>query len=112
MNIEVTEYIDNAPQEQKEIMNSVREIIHQILPSVIEEFKWGRPIFKSSKDFAYFKINKNYLTIGFTKDIEKLNDPNKILEGTGKTMRHLKLKDLSEVDNSLLKEWFTIISTP
>lgn len=86
MNNQVTEYIENAPEEQKEIMKTVREIIRQTVPALIEEFKWSRPIFKSTKDFAYFQVNKNYVTIGFTKDIEKLNDTNKILEGTGKTM--------------------------
>ena len=111
MNNQVTEYIENAPIEQKEIMEIIRTLIHQSVPSATEEFKWSRPIFKTTKDFAYFLTNKNYVTVGFTKDFEKLNDPNKILEGTGKTMRHIKLKKASDIDSELLKEWFTIITT-
>jgi hypothetical protein len=111
MNNQVTEYIENAPVEQKEMMKIIRTLIHQSVPTVTEEFKWSRPIFRTTKDFAYFLINKNYLTVGFTKDFEKLNDKNKILEGTGKTMRHIKLKKTSDIDSELLKEWFTIITT-
>jgi hypothetical protein len=102
MNTQVTEYIENAPTEQKEIMQVVRAIIHQNVQNVVEEFKWSRPIFKTTKDFAYFLVHKNYVTIGFTKDIEKLDDANKILEGTGKTMRHIKLKHVSQIDSDLL----------
>jgi len=111
MNNKVTEYIENAPIEQREIMETVRALIHQSVPTVTEDFKWSRPVFKTTKDFAYFLTTKNYVTIGFTKDFEKLNDKNKILEGTGKTMRHIKLKKTSYIDSELLKEWFKIVTS-
>ncbi|MDO5655889.1 MAG: DUF1801 domain-containing protein [Flavobacteriaceae bacterium] len=111
MNNQVNEYIENAPQEQQEIMKIVREIIHNSVPKVVEEFKWSRPIFISTKDFANFMLNKNDVTIGFTKDYEKLNDHNKILEVTGKTTRHIKLKKASGIDGDLLKDWFKVIKT-
>jgi hypothetical protein len=110
MNTQVTEYIENAQAGQKEIMEIVRTLIHQNVSNVTEEFKWSRPVFKTTKDFSYFLTNKNYVTIGFTKDFEKLNDPNKLLEGTGKTMRHIKLKKASDIDTKLLKEWFKIVT--
>jgi len=110
MNNQVTEYIQNSPAEQKEIMETVRALIHQTVPNVSEEFKWSRPIFKTTKDFAYLQANKNYVTVGFTKDIEKLSDPDKLLEGTGKTMRHIKLKRVSDLDSELLKEWFKVVT--
>lgn len=111
MNEQVTEYINNAPKEQKEIMDKVRTLIHHAVPNVTEEFKWSRPIFKATKDFAYLQANKNHVNLGFYNGFEKLNDPDKILEGTGKTMRHIKIKTISDIDNKLLKEWFTIVST-
>lgn len=111
MNDQVTEYIQNAPLEQQKIMETVRSIIFQSIPNAKEEFKWNRPIFKTTKEFCYFQSTKNYATIGFTKDFEKLNDPNNILEGTGKTMRHIKLKKVSDINKELLSDWFTIIAT-
>ena len=110
MNNQVTAYIENAPAEQKVIMETVRTLIHQAVPDVSEEFKWSRPIFKTTKDFAYLQANKNHVNLGFYKGFEKLNDPNNLLEGTGKTMRLIKLKNASDIDSGLLKEWFEIVT--
>ena len=105
MNAQVTEYINNAPKEQKEIMEAIRKLIHESVPGVTEEFKWSRPVFKSDKDFAYLKTAKAYVTLGFF-NFQKLNDPKNLLEGTGKDMRHIKLKSINDVDKKLLIEWF------
>ena len=110
MNTEVTEYIENVTLEQREIMQILREIIHEAVPDVVEEFKWSRPIFKATKDFAYLKSNKSYVTLGFTKGFDKLNDPDNLLEGTGKTMRHIKLKSTTDIDRKLITEWLIIIT--
>lgn len=109
MNPEVTSYINKAPIEQKLLMQKVRKLIHDSVPDVIEEFKWSRPVFKSKKDFAYFKTTKAYLTLGFFH-FQKLKDEKNLLEGTGKDMRHIKLKTEKDLDEKLLKEWFKISS--
>ncbi len=105
MNAQVTEFINNAPADQKAMMEKLRNIIHQAVPDVTEEFKWGRPVFKKTKDFAYFKSAKAYLTLGFF-NYTNLRDDNGLLEGTGKDMRHIKLKNAGNIDEKLMKEWF------
>ena len=110
MNTQVTDYINNAPEEQREIMHAIRSLLHQSGENVAEDFKWSRPIFKTKKDFAYLQANKTYVNLGFYKDFERLNDPNNLLEGTGKTMRHIKLKKVADIDTELLKEWFAILT--
>lgn len=106
MNTQVDKYIETADSNQVEIMKNVRRIIHQNIPHVIEDFKWNRPIFKTTKDIAYLQANKKHVNLGFYKGFEKLNDPDKRLEGTGKTMRHIKLRKIEDVDEKLLSEWF------
>lgn len=110
MNTKITDYINNTPKEQQEIMNNVRNVIHQNIKNVSEEFKWNRPVFRLKKDFAYLQANKNYVNLGFYKDFEKLNDPNGLLEGTGTTMRHIKLKTINDIDSKLLKDWFITVT--
>lgn len=107
MNAQVTNYINNAPAEQKLIMDSIRRLIHESVPIVEEEFKWSRPVFKSKKDFAYLKTAKAYVTLGFF-NFENLNDKDGKLEGTGKDMRHIKIKALNEINSLMLKEWFKV----
>ncbi len=109
-NKQITEYINNLPKEQQEIMQAVRALIHQKVENVTEEFKWSRPVFKLEKDFAYLQANKNHVNLGFYKDFEKLKDPKGLLEGTGKTMRHIKLKTVADIDAGLLGEWLKVIT--
>jgi hypothetical protein len=104
MNEQITDYINNAPDEQKRIMEIVRGIIHENVPGVREEFKWSRPVFGKEKDFAYLKAAKAYVTLGFT-NFKKLDDPDNLLEGTGKDMRHIKLKTADSIDRDLLRKW-------
>lgn len=105
MNEQVTAFIMNAPAEQKEIMELIRELLHQAVKGVQEDFKWGRPVFRKNKDFAYLKTAKSYVTLGFF-NFQHLEDPDQMLEGTGKEMRHLKIKKAADIDMMLLKKWF------
>ena len=104
MNEQVTDYINKAPEEQKKIMNIVRQLIHENVNDVREEFKWSRPVFRKEKGFAYLKSAKTYVTLGFS-NYQKLDDPENMLEGTGKDMRHIKLKLADTMDHDLLKKW-------
>ena len=107
MNEQVTAYINNAPADQKEIMAQIRELLHNSVPGVQKDFKWSRPVFRTKHDFAYLKTAKNYVTLGFFQ-FQNLNDPNGLLEGTGKDMRHIKIKKLGDIKPALLQEWFTV----
>lgn len=109
MNSDITNYINNSPQEQREIMEALRQLIHEAIPDVQESFKWSRPVFGLKKDFVYILAAKNYVTLGFM-NYQKINDPQHLLEGTGKDMRHLKLKSVKGLDVSILKEWVLSVS--
>jgi hypothetical protein len=111
MNEQVTEYIDQAPAAQKEIMNFVRSLMHECVPSLVEEYKWSRPVFKTSKDFAYLLSSKSHVTLGFSRNLDKLNDPGNRLEGSGKTMRHIKMKSVSDVSREQLADWITAVTS-
>lgn len=109
MNTQVTDYINQSPDEQRKIMEEIRRLIHGSVDGVTEEFKWSRPVFKKSKDFAYLKIAKSYVTLGFF-NFTKIDDRHNKLEGIGQEMRHIKIKTMSDIDSSLLKQWFLAVS--
>lgn len=109
MNRKVTDYINNAPPAQQEVMNIIRKLIHQSLSGVTEEFKWNQPVFKLKKDFAYLKTAKAHVTFGFI-NFEKISDKKGKMEGTGKGMRHIKIKSASEIDPTELREWLLAIT--
>jgi hypothetical protein len=104
MNPQVTDYINHSVDEQKIIMQEIRQLISQSVPAVKENFKWSRPVFSTEKDFAYLKTAKGYVTLGFM-NFQKLEDKNNLLEGTGKDMRHIKIRKVADIDQNLLKKW-------
>jgi len=104
MNELVTKYISEAPEEQKRIMEDLRSIIHNEVPMVTESFKWGRPVFSTNTDFAYFKTAKSYLTFGIF-NFDKIINNIDLLEGTGKDMRHVKIKKIGDLQPSIIKNW-------
>ncbi|TCJ18790.1 DUF1801 domain-containing protein [Flaviaesturariibacter flavus] len=104
MNPEVTAYIAAAPEGQQALLEAIRRLVHEALPGVQEDFKWSRPVFRAGRDFAYLKTQKSYVTFGFY-DAGGLEDPQGLLEGTGKQMRHIKLRNEGDLAKAPLKEW-------
>ncbi len=100
-NKEIDAYIEALPAEQRPVVARLRELIHEAAPGCLEAFKWSRPIFGNGKDFAYLKANKNHVNLGFNKGSE-LEDPEGLLEGTGKGMRHVKVKDINDIPEEAL----------
>jgi uncharacterized protein YdhG (YjbR/CyaY superfamily) len=110
MNTEISNYINQAPEEQKQAMIKIRSMLHDLVPNLSESFKWSRPVFGAASDFLYFKTSKNHLTVGFS-NIKKIENDIHLLEGTGKDMRHIKVKKSSDLDIDLLKKWILATST-
>ncbi len=90
----VNDYIEKQQSPQKEICLSLREIILKTLPSLKEEMKWGVPNYGN---LFYFVALKAHVNLGFSiKDLT--NDEIKLFEGTGKTMRHIKIKTVEDIN--------------
>jgi hypothetical protein len=53
--------------------------------------------------FAYVNAYRAHVNVGFFRGAE-LRDPNGLLEGTGKFMRHVKLRPGQPIDAAVLKE--------
>jgi hypothetical protein len=108
MNTQVTNYIENSPSNQKEIMEAIIAILNKTVEGLEVEYKWSRPVFGyKGKGFCYLQKNKNHVTLGFT-NFEKLGEEANNLEGSGTQMRHLKIKSINEVDEQQFTRWFKL----
>lgn len=101
---EVTAWIEKAPENQQEILKALRTLVAATVPQAEEQFKWGKPVYANGKGFSYLEFSKNHVTLGFF-NFEKLTDPENKLEGTGKQMRHIKIKTTAAIDKALLSQW-------
>ena len=88
----------------------LRKTIFEVEPNVTEELKWSQPCYGKVKDVCYISGAKAHITFGFFRGTE-LDDPHGRLEGTGKGMRHVKIKDPGNVDGpvkQLIKDAFAL----
>ncbi len=100
---EVTTFIDNAAKNHQMILNQLRTLILSIDPQINEQLKWNRPVYTLKKDFCYLKTTKKHVTIGFF-DFEKITTNTHLIEGTGKSMRHVKINELNEITDFKIRE--------
>ena len=73
--------------------DDVREILHDGHPTACV----------GDAAFAYVNAFKAHVNVGFFHGAE-IADPEGLLEGTGKFMRHVKLRSEGEVDTAALKK--------
>lgn len=71
----------------------VRELMHDGCPTVCVE----------DAPFAYVGLFRAHANVGFFHGAE-LSDPARLLEGTGKRMRHVKLRPGQQIDAAALAE--------
>jgi len=94
MDKKVTDYIEKQKSPQKEILKALRKLILKILPKIKEELRWGVPCYDGK---IYIVGLKDHVNIGFCiKGLKK--EELALLEGSGKTMRHIKIPSLKDID--------------
>jgi len=89
-NAKVNAWFDAIDPTQRSILVALRGLIFAVVPEATEELKWSRPCYANARGmFCYLYSTKAYATLGFQNGAA-LDDPEGLLEGTGKGMRHIK----------------------
>jgi uncharacterized protein YdhG (YjbR/CyaY superfamily) len=106
MSKKVDEYIEKQKSPQKEICLKLRRIVFQTFPDIEEEMKWGVPTYARGK--YYFVALKDHVNFGFSlKGLSK--DEQKFLEGSGKTMKHIEIRSMKEINEKQIVELLKLI---
>lgn len=80
------------------ILESIRNVVYTNSEKTKERIMYGGIMFSAEKDWGGIYVYKNHISFEFSEGF-KLNDPDNLLQGTGKKRRHLKLKSLSEISD-------------
>ncbi len=88
-------WIDRQESPQRAILRELRGMIGETAPELEEKVKWSAPWYEGSDNVAYLACQPKYVTFGFCKGAE-LRDADGSLEGTGKSMRHVKVRSLDD----------------
>ena len=103
---QIDEYIEKQKSPQKEICVKLRKIILKAIPDVKEEMRWGVPSYDKGK--FYFVGLKTHVNLGFSlKGLTK--EETALFEGTGKTMKHIEIRSLKEIDEKKIIKLIKLI---
>lgn len=84
-------------QPKRAVLRALRSLIHEGAPHLQERVKWSNPWYVGNDNVVYLASQQSYATFGVCNGAH-LDDRHGLLEGTGKAMRHVKVRRL---DNRL-----------
>lgn len=99
----IDKYLERKPEELGKVAQDLRRLMKKAVPGCKETVNpWKMPTFESNGPMCYFSIGARHVTFGFLRGTS-LPDPAGLLEGTGKNLRHVKLRGSSDVKNPALR---------
>ena len=103
----VDEYIDSVEPPLRQVAEELRRIVRQAAPDATESIKWGMPVFEHNGLLCYIGSMKRHVNLGFYRGAH-LPDPHGLMEGNGKALRHVKVRDVADIRqgafNNLVQE--------
>ena len=106
MDKKILEYIEKQKSPLKEIILRIRDIFYDTIPDCREKSKWGVITFADDK--FYLGVVNDRIHVGFSVN-GLSHDEIQILDGSGKTMRHIKIRSLEEIDEEKLKDLIKLV---
>lgn len=98
-------FFAQQPPELREYLEALRALVKKAAPGARESMKWGMPYYELKGGFCALYTSKTYAALNIMAPPEKLDDPGGKLEGTGKTMRHLKVRSAADIDEASILRW-------
>jgi len=104
MKKEVSKYIEKQKSPQKEICKKLRRIIFKTFPKMDEKIKMGVAWYNK----YYIVSLKDSVNLGFSvQGLPKKEKDN--FKGSGNCMRHLKFKELKEIDDVKISKLLKLV---
>ena len=103
-------YFRNLPAKTRPVAEALRKAVLDTAAGVREDLEWGRPWYYATTGVCSIAAAKDHVSLGFARGAE-LADPEQRLKGTGKGMRHVKIRNTGEIDaavKELLREAFAL----
>src|SRR5262245_35500742 len=101
--VTVDSYLAKKSEPLQAAAKKIRSLMKKAVPKITEPINpWGIPTLEFSGHLCYMRVGKHHVTLGFVRGTS-LMDPKRLLVGTGKHLRHVKIKTEEDVRNPDLK---------
>lgn len=100
----IDDYVEKKGAKLLPVGKGLRRLMKKTVAGVKESVNpWKMPTFESNGPMCFFMVGKNHVTFGFLRGTA-LVDPKGLLEGTGKSLRHVKLRTVEDLKKPELKK--------
>jgi hypothetical protein len=91
------DYLADQSRENRGIIRELRALVRKTAPKLEESVKWGNGCWLKGKvPVAYVFSDRIWVQFGFMLG-SKLDDPRRLLEGSGQYVRHVKIHEANEL---------------
>lgn len=104
------QYLERKDAPLRELYEQARNLVLEIFPEANELLYHTHaltsvytPTLKMGNGFIHIPVYSNHLNLGFNSGAH-LPDPQKLLIGTGKSIRHIPVSVISDIDNKAGRE--------
>jgi hypothetical protein len=103
MSNDIEGFLQNYPPNVQELARLTQAWVKQVLPESSEELALGYKMIMyklrpNGRQFVvYIAPYPKHVNLGFLMGTS-LSDPHKVLKGTGKTLRHIKIKQAGDLE--------------
>ena len=87
------------------LATDLRLLIRKAVPDATECIKWGTPNYEKDGPICVVRVGKGFVALQFGQIGTSLKDSDGLLEGTGKAMRHVKIRSKSDLKKQLFTSW-------
>ena len=91
------QYLKTIPASHHELVQFLDSVITGAAPMLTSSLKWSNLTYGASKNACVIVTHKNHVNLQFFQGAH-LNDPQSLLMGTGKDIRHIKYASVDEID--------------
>jgi hypothetical protein len=100
--IDIGEYLSKFEPEPSALAKEMRQVILDTLPGLDEVIKWGHLVYEGERMICSIMVHKKHINLQIWRGNE-IEDPRNLLEGTGKSMRHVKVHSPEEMKDDYFK---------
>jgi hypothetical protein len=91
-------YLAGQPRKNQTVIRALRKFVKRVAPKLEESVKWGNGCWlKGKAPVCYVYSAPTYTQFGFIRG-SSLEDPKKLLEGSGQYVRHIKVHTVADID--------------
>ena len=96
-------FFANTPDVWKPVVTELRKVVRKLAPNLVEAMKYGMPQYTKDKHtVVYIMPAADHVNLGFYDGVD-LDDPKELLDGTGKRLRHVKVRTVQEARRPALR---------